>query len=88
MVVWKAKISAVQQEITVCIPKGAKFLTARDQLGFIALWYSVPDIYAPLVEESIVVCSTGGLIDANYSYDYLGTIHEMGLVLHVFRRIL
>jgi hypothetical protein len=68
---------------TLMLHAGAKFLTAQEQHGVIALWYQVePD--APLEPRTIVCYFTG--VDVEPGSTYLATVqlHHGGTVVHVF----
>ena len=85
MTVWKSTISAIEQRITISIPKGSKFLTVKAQHGNIAIWYAVPDVNARKMSVDFLVCITGAWMNLPFEIQkYWGTIHEEGYALHVF----
>lgn len=85
MTVWKTTISAIEQRITISIPKGSKFLAVKAQHGDIAIWYAVPDTNALKVSVDFLVCTTGAWMSLPFEIQkYWGTVQEEGYVLHVF----
>lgn len=85
MTVWKTEISAVEHQITVHVPKGSKFLAAKSQHNRIAIWYTVPDTHALLVNREFLIVSTDQDVDVKQeTLKYWGTVQEEGYVLHVF----
>ena len=85
MTVWKTEISAVEHQITLHVPKGSKFLTAKAQHNRIAIWYAVPDMNALKINKEFLILSTGEWRDLPLdTLRYWGTVQEEGYVLHVF----
>jgi len=87
MIVWKSRISAIEQRVTVCIPDGSSFMAARTQGHDISIWYTVPDIYARLVMVEFIVVGTGKeiVLNDNETLYHWGTVQEEGYVLHIFQ---
>lgn len=82
--IWKTVLEVTdEQEIEV--PSGAEFLTARDQMEAICVWFRCdPD--KPKSKRQISIRGTGHKAPARDESRYLGTafLHGGQLVFHVF----
>lgn len=86
--VWKWELEPPTDLITIHVPKGTEFLTAREQGYSICVWGLV-DMESAVTdqreERTLRIAGTGHNI-ANGNFKYLGSAHlERGLlVFHVF----
>lgn len=85
LTIWKYPL-AVEDYVTLSLPKGARILSVQTQRGLPQLWALV-DADAPTVQRRFRVFGTGHALPNGVIFDtYLGTfqLHDGALVFHLF----
>jgi hypothetical protein len=84
--IWKYALSDMRND--VLMPQGGTVRHVAIQGGRPTLWAEV-DSDAPMTMRHFRVFGTGFQLprDMGYSNDYIGTVHENGLVWHVYEQI-
>lgn len=82
--IWKYEF-AVQDDVTLSMPRGAKILTVQDQRGAVTMWAEI-DPAAPREKRRFRVVGTGESLDPN-RLQYLGTAQFGVLVWHVYEHL-
>ena len=78
--IWKLSLKGDRTE--VCVPAGARFLSAQLQDGHVVVWALV-DLEAPPANLALVCYGTADDLPEDPG-DYVSTVQEWGAARHVF----